>query len=519
MQHARRLTLLAGLWVAACGDNRPDLDGRADAAVDAAVDAALDAALLAPGVEPECHQELVATGTVFDGPEDLGPLTPATLAGFDPTGRWFIDGLHRWYDNSMYFERAGDEVVIDRREERRAALTDDSFFVREEFAFEGAFVYALRVSDRTADGELTLAEAFCEGGACQVCTSRLHRAGRPPGEDLASNLSLLGEFYGSAWTPGYTFNVRVLGSLAYVVRIDGLHIIDVSDPAAPVELGSYYRGGDSYTNDVKLVEADGRTFAILADTPVDVVDVTTPAAPFLVGQIAEASHTAFVESHGGRTYAYFGNYSGDTPMYDVTDPTVPQFLGRYFAGSAEGLVHDLYVEDAMAYLNAWDAGFQIVDFTAPDAPVLVGAWTATPTRTSHSSWVTTIAGKRVAVHGDEGSGARLSVVDVEPGSATFMTELGGYQSREFTSIHNVMAFGSRAYVAYYQDGVRILDLSDPTAPALLGYYNTWRPDSERASSSTFDGAVGLDVDLTNRLIYVADSNAGLMILRDDTPAP
>jgi hypothetical protein len=79
-----------------------------------------------------------------------------------------------------------------------------------------------------------------------------------------------------------------------------------------------------------------------------------------------------------------------------------------------------------------------------------------------------------------------------------------------------MARGDRAYFTYYQDGVRVLDLADPTAPVLLGYYNTWDPQGPDSTSDFFEGAVGLDLDPARDLIFVADSPRGLLILRDDT---
>jgi hypothetical protein len=80
-----------------------------------------------------------------------------------------------------------------------------------------------------------------------------------------------------------------------------------------------------------------------------------------------------------------------------------------------------------------------------------------------------------------------------------------------------MAFGTKAYFTYYQDGVRVLDVSDPLHPAQLGYYNTWDPQADYATSGFYEGAWGLDVDRARKLVLVADSPHGLLILRDDTP--
>ena len=62
----------------------------------------------------------------------------------------------------------------------------------------------------------------------------------------------------------------------------------------------------------------------------------------------------------------------------------------------------------------------------------------------------------------------------------------------------------------------VLDLSDPTQPKPLGYYNTWDPQADYTSSDFFEGSVGLDVDMTRHLVFVADSPRGLLILQDTT---
>jgi len=309
--------------------------------------------------------------------------------------------------------------------------------------------------------------------------------------------------------------VRVLGTIAYLVRIDGLYMIDVSDPAHPVELGHYKRPTLGYSNDVKIVQANAKVYALIADTPVDVVDVTNPAAPQLVTQIAEEAHTAFTESRDGKLYAYFGNYDGTCPIYDITDPSAPTRLARY--QSPGTLVHDLSVDAGIAYLNAWDAGFLVVDYTTPTAPQRLGTWAPTTAFSSHSNWTTHAGGRHIALHGDENYGAHLDIVDVDPASPTFMKPFATYKTRDFISIHNIMVFGTKAYFTYYQDGVRVLDVSNPSAPQVIGYYNTWDPQASYTSSAFFEGAVGIDVDLSRKLVFVADSPRGLLILQDSTP--
>jgi hypothetical protein len=490
------------VMLAACGgDADPTPDGSPDTTT----------AELTPG----CTEIPQTAGTTFASPADFGPITPGTLAGWDPDGRWFLTGTRVGGVSSFHFERRGAEIIVDRDLDWPGTMDDDALFQRLTFQFpEATFIVAKRVADRTADGSLRADRAVCDGSKCRVCTAKLIRAERNAGEGEHSNLPLVGQLYGATWQPGFTFNVRVAGTLAYLIREDGLHIIDTADPANPVELGHYRRGGNGYSNDLKLVEAAGRRYAIIADTPVDIVDVTDPRAPTLAANILEEAHTVFVETREGATRAYFGNYDASCPVWDVTDPRAPTRLGRFTTTGQ--LVHDLSVADGIAYLNAWDAGLVVVDFTTPAQPRLVASWEDTPTDTSHSNWTTRVGGRHLAIHGEEAYGAHLDVVDLDPGSATFMQSIGSYRTRDWVSIHNIMAVGAKAYFTHYQDGVRVLDLSDPTAPRLVGYHNTWDPQADYTSSAFFEGAVGLDVDLARGLVFVADGR-GLLILRDETP--
>jgi len=75
-----------------------------------------------------------------------------------------------------------------------------------------------------------------------------------------------------------------------------------------------------------------------------------------------------------------------------------------------------------------------------------------------------------------------------------------------------MAIGSRVYAAQYRDGVRVVDISDPTAPSLIAYFNTWIPGAGRAGDL---GTFCIDLDPARRRIYVADSVRGLLILQAD----
>jgi hypothetical protein len=469
-----------------------------------------------PAVVPGCMTMPQPNTTPFANAADFGPVVPGTLAGWDPTGRWFMTGISVGSVSSVNFERSGTGIIVDRDPTMLGTLDDDQLFQHANQTIgQTQYVVAKRVSNRLADGTARVERAVCDGGQCRVCTAKLERATHNANEGEGDHFTLLGQLAGPNWGPGYTFNVRVEGTLAYLIRQDGLHIIETADPTHPTELGHYQRSGGGYSNDVKLVDHAGKRYALIADYPIDVVEVTDPANPHLVGQISEQAHTIAVESRNGHVYAYLGNYDANCPIYDVTDPTAPALLGSFH--TTGDLVHDLSIDHGIAYLNAWNAGFLVVDYTTPATPTLVGSWPHTPTATSHSNWTTTIGSRHIALHGEEAYGAHLDIVDIDPQSATFMQSFAQWKTRDYVSIHNIMIFGTKAYFTYYQDGVRVLDLSDPAHPAQLGYYNTWDPQAAYTSSGFFEGAVGIDVDPARHLVFVADSPRGLLILQDTTP--
>jgi len=78
--------------------------------------------------------------------------------------------------------------------------------------------------------------------------------------------------------------------------------------------------------------------------------------------------------------------------------------------------------------------------------------------------------------------------------------------------HNGFVRGNKYYMSNYERGVTILDLSDPLAPAELGYFDTF-PSSTNAG---FNGVWGVYPYLPSGIILASDIQGGLYILKDET---
>lgn len=328
-----------------------------------------------------------------------------------------------------------------------------------------------------------------------------------PKDTGARGISLVGEV-GALMIAAY--NVAVDGTYAYVVGPTGLEVIDVADPAHPAIVGHVM--GDF--NDVKIVRSGGTVVAYASPSRsrelTAIIDVTIPTAPVNVGTVPEYSHSVFVTATPPRLY--LATYTATVPVYDVTLPLSPVRLGGVpIIGTVDTGIHDIHVQGDRIYADKTTDGVVAVDVSAGlSQPVELGRLV---TSYSHASWAGVAGGRQILIHGDEGmtpeGGAFLRVIDADRTSPTFMKEIGRYQSRAEVGIHNMQLVGDRAYIAYYQDGVRVLDLSDPTRPREIAHYNTW--DTSTGSGYPFEGAIGITV--VGDLIYVADSNRGLLILR------
>jgi hypothetical protein len=335
-------------------------------------------------------------------------------------------------------------------------------------------------------------------------------------DDLALGLGLVGSVAAATTgDPIEGLNLVVDGTHVYLAGINGMEIIDVADPAAPKAVGHY----PGSWNDIRVVNDGTNVVAFLSafgsQDRTEVVNVTDPAAPTMVSLLQEYSHSLFIQERNGKKELYLATYNESVPKYDVTAPLTPVRLGMAIVpGEASG-VHDLFVAGDMIYANNTELGLVAFDTSGGfgSSNVERGRFTL---GYSHASWAGTVGGRQIVLAGDEGwtrsptGAAHLSILDGDPASPTFMKEIAMYQSRPEVGIHNFEVHGNRVYIAYYHDGVRIVDLSNPAQPVEVAHYNDWIEDN--AFGGAFEGAVG--IRKAGDYIYVADLERGLLILKE-----
>ena len=302
-------------------------------------------------------------------------------------------------------------------------------------------------------------------------------------EDVNANsiddLAAEGSFVGAFDTLTDIRVVQVEGDLAYVAAgVNGLHILDASDPSAPTLVASV--DTPNLTTDVEVVGH----LAYVADwARLLILDVSNPASPTLVGSFATPIGTYRVDVVGN--LAYLGDTSNARTLriVDVSDPAEPTLAGSYVSPN---YIQEVQVVGNLAYLASYDSGLLILDVSTPATPVLVGSYN-TP---SLAQGVHVVSD--VAYVADYASG--LQIVDVSIPASPVL--LGSSDTAGFAQ--GVQVVGNLAYVADDANGLQIIDVSGPTVPF--------------AVSGSDTPGLALNVDVVDGLVYIADHNGGLQIV-------
>ena len=289
----------------------------------------------------------------------------------------------------------------------------------------------------------------------------------------ASALTLVGALD----TPGEASDVEVVGNLVYVAdSSSGLRVIDVSDPASPIELGAID------TQNAHSVDVAG-TLAYVADTwpGLRVIDISNPASPTELGAFVTAADAFGVEVVG--TLAYVAAGSSGLRVIDVSNPSALTELGAIDTpANAQGVA----VMGDVAYVADGASGLRVIDVSNPAAPVEVGA-IDTPANAMDVTVVGTLAYVADNVSG-------LRVIDVS--NPAVPVEIGAIDTPG--GAFDVAVVGTLAYVADEALGLRVIDVSNPAAPV------------EVDSIDTPGQAQGVAV--VGDLAYVADGHSGLQII-------
>ena len=307
---------------------------------------------------------------------------------------------------------------------------------------------------------------------------------------------------------------------ALVGTTKGLSILNISNPAAPVEV-AWIPGIESRWRDIQVWEdhayvtnEDGGGLLIVDLSPLpfsDVLPVTSYHGPDSNLELYwTTAHSIFIDSEG---YAYVcgaDRLSGGIIILDVhTDPMHPMEVGRF----EHWYCHDAFVQGDILYgAHIYQGILSVIDITNRSNPVLVNTQ-MTPDSFTHSVSVT--SNNEYAVTADETAGSWLTLYNVSDPENLIETDRIRSSSSNNGIPHNPFILNDELIVSsYYTHGITVHDMSRPHNLVEIANY-----DTNPLETGTFNGSWGVYPFFPSGLFIVSDIEEGLFILQPEIISP
>lgn len=337
---------------------------------------------------------------------------------------------------------------------------------------------------------------------------------------------------------------------------DRMYAIDISDPSKPVVTDSIV-ANTRRVNDI-MTTPDGKFMVFTREGASDrkngivIASLDDPAHPKPIAEFTDGVnggvHSAFIfrqEKYG--TFIFLTNDgTGAMHVIDINDPYHPKEVAQWRTARADAgrTLHDIDVQDGLAYLSYWNDGLVILDVGngmkggSPSNPQLVSQFKYDLNRLyrdveddggpgfirgTHTAWrhnnyvfiadeVFPASGVKGAKDASAGRAyGNLQVVDVS--DLEHPRSVAWYKP-EFGGVHNVWVAGDTLYMGVYNGGFHAFDVSGELRGDLraqhreIGALNTADMDGFVKNSAMTWGVVVKD-----GLAYVNDMYNGLWIVR------
>jgi choice-of-anchor B domain-containing protein len=175
-------------------------------------------------------------------------------------------------------------------------------------------------------------------------------------------------------------------------------------------------------------------------------------------------------------------------------------------------IHDCrVVNDTIWAAGIFDGNIYVIDASDKDNLISVNNWLNIPQPGPHNTALTDDGNYLFVTDEISGNPRVLKVWNVE--DVMNPIQEAAWQPTGITTsiVHNVEIYGNTAVVAHYTAGVRVLDITDPTTPNEIAWYDTYPADN----NFTYNGCWGVFMFPSGK-IAASDRQTGLYAMMLDT---
>ncbi len=292
-------------------------------------------------------------------------------------------------------------------------------------------------------------------------------------------------------TPGNANGLAAAGDVAVVTDNGTVRLLDISDPDAPLPLGTYA----SSASDVSLY---GGLALLSGLSDVEVLDISDPNAPSLTATIPTAGIARQTLAEGGTLYV--ADLGSGLRIYDISEPGAPAQAGSLMVSTD---MANLALAGDYLFVGAGFSGIYVVDVSDPTAPSLV-------TNFGSVGGNLHIDGQHLFSTGSTGFGFRVYDI-TDPATPVQIGSWGAFDPSGSARM-DLVTDGDFAYVAVSDSGIAVVDITDLTAPVLVGI----------ADTPGLNGSSNNQVAVAGHRVFKADGAAGVQVFRvlqDEVNAP
>jgi hypothetical protein len=282
-------------------------------------------------------------------------------------------------------------------------------------------------------------------------------------------------------------DVYTVGNRAYVVSSaagNDFHVIDITNPSAPTEIGSL-----NLPTTANSVFVSGNYAYVVSSVTGDdfhIIDIRDTEALAVVSSLNLPTSANDVFVQGRYAYVVTDNVGDDFHIIDISNPIAPQIVGEIELPDSGTSIK---VRGQYAYVttNGTDEDFHVIDISSPSTP------------TTTDSLLLADAAKDVVIKDNyayvvsNSDGDDLHIINISDPSA--VVEVGGINL--VTSAVAVTVSGKYAYVAssVTDADFHVIDISNPITPVEVGGLD-------------LAAGAGSGVAVVGRYAYVTTSNTG-----------